>query len=293
MGTPASLSVRDLLAGARARLARAGVDSARLDAEVLLMAVLGLDRSGLYLAYERHPSIVELARFHELTERRAAGEPVAYLTGHREFMGLDFLVDRRVLVPRPETEYLVEWALARARGWGESPRRVVDVGTGSGAIAVSLAHHLPPSNAVKVVGSDRSFDALRVARLNGERLTPGRVAFVAGDLLGWCRPGLDLVLANLPYLREDQSHAGLAHEPASALFGSGHGFDLYRRLLPEASKLLTPTGALACEIDPDQRAAALTLAHDVFPGAEIQLRRDLAGLDRYLIVDRAPHHQQR
>lgn len=292
MSEPASASVRELLARARNRLAVAGVDTPRLDAEVLLMSMLGLDRAGLYLAYERAAAPAQAAQYAELVARRAAGEPVAYLTGHREFMGLDFLVDRRVLVPRPETEYLVEWALQRVRGWSGSPRLVVDVGTGSGVIAVGVAHGLPTSTPVRVVGSDCSLDALRVARRNAERLAPGRVTLVVGDLLGWCRPGIDLVLANLPYLREDQAHAGLVHEPAHALYSSGRGFDLYRRLLPEARGLLTSTGALACEIDPDQRAAALTLACEVFPDARAEVRPDLAGLDRYLIVDLAvnAHH---
>ncbi|HET9014828.1 MAG TPA: peptide chain release factor N(5)-glutamine methyltransferase [Thermomicrobiaceae bacterium] len=281
-----SRTVRDLLGDARAALERAGMDTPRLDAEVLLMHVLDVDRAGLYLAYQRSAGEDETRRYLGLIARRGAGEPVAYLTGHREFMGLDFRVDRRVLVPRPETEFLVEWALARAQRW-EGGGRVVDVGTGSGAVAVSLARLLPASTAPLIVGCDTSLDALRVARENASRLAPGRVALVAGDLLGWCRPGLDLVLANLPYLRADQAHAGLAHEPPGALFATGEGFDLYRRLLPQARALLGPDGALLCELDPDQRPTALALARETFPTAHVEVRPDLAGLDRYLIVDLA------
>src|SRR5690606_4098348 len=120
----------------------AQIDTARLDAEVLLRHLLGIDRAALYLRFPEPPPPGTTEAFHALIARRAAGEPVAYITGHREFMALDFHVDPRVLIPRPETEYLVEWALVRMRTWNDRPRVVVDVGTGSGAIAVSLAHHL-------------------------------------------------------------------------------------------------------------------------------------------------------
>src|SRR5690606_13335515 len=210
-------------------------------------------------------------------------EPVAYITGHREFMGLDFLVDRRVLIPRPETEYLVEWALAWLRERG-GDRLVVDVGTGSGAIAVSLAARAddPP---LRVVGSDRSLYALRVAAINRDRLAPGRVALVAGDLLSWCRPGIDLVLANLPYLRPDQANVGIAWEPAVALYAGETGFGLYEQLLPQVAARLRTGGAVGCEIDPSQRAIAIATARAHFPTARITVRPDLAGLDRYLIIE--------
>lgn len=276
-------TLRQLLHDGRQQLEQAGDETARLDAEVLLRHLLSIDRATLYarLPDPAPPDTVE--RYRDLIARRAAGEPVAYITGHREFMGLDFLVDRRVLIPRPETEYLVEWALAWLRDRG-GDRLVVDVGTGSGAIAVSLAAHADDP-ALRVVGSDRSLDALRVAAINRDRLAPGRVALVAGDLLSWCRPGIDLVLANLPYLRPDQAHAGIAWEPAVALYAGETGFGLYEQLLPQVAQRLRPRGAVGCEIDPSQRAIAIATARSHFPTARITVRPDLAGLDRYLIIE--------
>lgn len=276
-------TLRQLLHDGRQQLEQAGDETARLDAEVLLRHLLSIDRATLYarLPDPAPPDTVE--RYRDLIARRAAGEPVAYITGHREFMGLDFLVDRRVLIPRPETEYLVEWALAWLRERG-GDRLVVDVGTGSGAIAVSLAAHADDP-ALRVVGSDRSLDALRVAAINRDRLAPGRVALVAGDLLSWCRPGIDLVLANLPYLRPDQAHAGIAWEPAVALYAGETGFGLYEQLLPQVAQRLRTGGAVGCEIDPSQRAIAIATARAHFPTARITVRPDLAGLDRYLIIE--------
>lgn len=276
-------TLRQLLHEGRQRLERAGSDSAGLDAEVLLRHVLGVDRTGLYTRLPEPAPPGAAERYRALLARRVTGEPVAYITGHREFMGLDFLVDRRVLVPRPETEYLVEWALAWLARRPDA-RLVVDVGTGSGAIAVSVAAHAA-DRVPRVVGSDRSRDALSVAAANRDRLAPGRVAFVAGDLLAWCRPGIDLVLANLPYLRPDQAHPGIAWEPEVALYAGETGFSLYQQLLPQAAARLQPGGAVACEIDPDQRRAALTTARTHFPGARVDVRPDLAGLDRYLIIE--------
>lgn len=276
-------TLRDLLTAGRRRLEAAGDATAQLDAEVLLRHLLGLDRARLYARLPEPAPPGTAERYRALIERRAAGEPVAYITGHREFMGLDFLVDRRVLVPRPETEHLVEWALGwlrRRRGH----RLVVDVGTGSGAIAVSLAVHAADPT-IRIVGSDRALDALQVAAANRDRLAPGRVALVAGDLLTWCRPGIDLVLANLPYLRPDQAHAGIAWEPQVALYSDGTGFELYRRLLPQAAERLRRGGAVGCEIDPSQREVALATARAHFPGARIEVRPDLAGLDRYLLIE--------
>lgn len=280
-----SLTIRDLLREGQLRLARAGGDTPRLDAEVLLMDLLGTDRARLYLAYPDTAPGEIAGRFREWIERRAAGEPVAYLTGYREFMGLDFQVDRRVLIPRPETEFLVEWALERLQTSATGRKLVVDIGTGSGAVAVSLAHLLPDGVNPVIVGSDRDRQALQVAAMNRDRLAPGRVELVLGDLLEWCGGRIDLLLANLPYLRQDQAHAGLAWEPDIALYAGVDGLDLYRRLFPRATERLNPGGALICEIDPDQSAPIHELAKRHFPMARSSIECDLAGLDRYLIVD--------
>lgn len=252
---------------------------------MLLIHALGIDRARLYARLADPVPAMTATDYEALLERRAAGEPVAYLTGVREFMGLAFLVDPRVLIPRPETERLVEWGLARLRGAG-GPARVVDVGTGSGAIAVSLACLSAPAGdgRLLITGCDLSGEALAVAAGNVERLAPGRVALVRADLLQWCRGPIDLILANLPYLRRDQLHPGIAREPTAALVAEDAGFALYARLLPQAAALLTPGGSLGCEIDPAQRDRALALARQHFPAAQVRVEPDLAGQDRYLLL---------
>lgn len=277
------LTLRDVLRRATERLRQSGSPTPRLDAEVLLCHVLGIDRAELYRRLpEQSPGTLE--RFWELVARRERGEPVAYLTGHREFYGLDFLVTPETLIPRPETEFLVTWAAERLRARHDEPR-CVDVGTGCGAIIVSLAVTLGKQHPAVLVGSDRSLAALQVARANRERLAPGRVHLVCGDLLSWCRGPLDLVVANLPYLRPDQWHPGLAWEPAEALFAPDEGFGWYARLLPQVATLLRSGGGCIVEIDPAQAERALSTARSLFPHGKIAIRRDLAGLSRYLTIE--------
>ena len=275
-------TLREALADATARLSEAGSPSARLDAELLLMHALGWDRARLYAALPEPLPREAAAAFAPLLARRLAGEPVAYLVGRKEFMGREFAVGPGVLVPRPETECLVEWLVARAR----AAPRAVDVGTGSGAIALSLAHALP---AARVVAVERSATALAYAAENRRRQgLSRRVALVRGDLLSPVGP-VDIVAANLPYLRPEQHHAGLAHEPHEALFGSpdsSDGLDLYRPLLPQAARLLAEPGLLAAEIDPAQAEAMLALCRAAFPGAAVGVERDLAGLERFVTVER-------
>ncbi|HEX5505278.1 MAG TPA: peptide chain release factor N(5)-glutamine methyltransferase [Thermomicrobiales bacterium] len=269
------------LAAATARLRAAGSESPRLDAEVLLMHVLGWDRARLYAGLREPLAAGAAAAFAALVERRAAGEPVAYLTGHREFRGLDFAVGPGVLVPRPETECLVEWLLARARGRWSAPR-VVDVGTGSGAIALALARELAGA---RVVGVERAADALTYAAENRRRLgLARRVALVRGDLLDPLGAA-DIIAANLPYLRPAQLHPGIAAEPREALLGGADGLDAYRALLPQAAARLATSGLLALEMDPDQAVALVALCRAAFPGAAVGVGHDLAGLARFVTVE--------
>jgi release factor glutamine methyltransferase len=279
---PATLGAA--LAAGRTWLARAGIERAALDAALLLGHVVGLDRAALLARPEQPLSDQDWAAYAALLARRAAGEPVAYLTGRREFFGLEFAVDQRVLVPRPETEHLVELALAHLRALPPGPRLAVDVGTGSGAIAVSLAHALPD---LTVVAADVSQAALAVAGANAARHgVAGRVRLVCGSLLDWLGRPVDLIAANLPYLRPAQAHAGIAHEPAIALYGGPDGFALYRRLLAQAPPLLRPGGLLLAEIDPAQRDLALATAGRVAPGWPAAVHPDYAGHPRVLALRR-------
>jgi len=273
------------LRAAADRLAAARVDTPRLDAEVLLRHVLGLDRAALFVRLHDVLERTDAAAFGYLIERRLTGEPVAYLTGEREFMGLPFIVDSAVLVPRPETELLVEWAL----GWlaTRPAATVLDVGTGSGAIALGLAAHLFANWRGAIVATDVSAGALAVAAANRARLgLARRVPLVRGDLATWCRGPVDLLLANLPYLRPDQVAANpdLRAEPALALVGGADGLVLVRRLVADAPRLLAPGGALGLEIDPSQADAVRALIAASLPDAAIEVRPDLAGLARHVVA---------
>lgn len=265
----------------------AASETPRLDAEVLLRRVLGLDRTGLFVRLRDPLLPADRSAFEDLVGQRLAGAPVAYLTGEREFMGLPFAVRPGVLIPRPDTEGLVEWALERlATGPGAT---VVDVGTGSGAIALALAALLPPVWTGRILAADRSAEALAVARENRARLDPrGRVTLVRGDLATWSAGGVDLLLANLPYLRPGQvaANPALAAEPALALVGGADGLDPIRRLVNDVPRLLAPGGALGLEIDPSQAGEAARLVGAALPDARIETRPDLAGLARFVLADR-------
>lgn len=281
-------SVREALAWARSKLADQESDEARLDAEVLLAHVLGWPRARLYA----HPQRCLMARqqtlYQRLIERRMTYEPVAYLTGHKEFYGLDFFVDRRVLVPRPETELLVEQAIAVVEecAWRAGQAILADVGTGSGAIAVSLAVHLP---GVAIYAIDVSPEALAVAAENCRRYgVEGRVRLLAGDLLEPLPEPVDVIVANLPYV----SHAEYErlppevadYEPRPALDGGSQGLDTIERLLTSAVWHLNPGGVILLEIGATQGQAVTALAQRHWPHAAVELRQDYAGLDRMVTV---------
>ncbi|HBX23433.1 MAG TPA: peptide chain release factor N(5)-glutamine methyltransferase [Desulfotomaculum sp.] len=244
-------------------LQKKGIASPRLDAEVLLAHVLNQDRVYLYREAGSRLGTGAAGQYSNLLERRATGEPVAYLTGHQEFMGLDFLVGPRVLIPRPETELMVEYALGLLKGWSGLPV-AVDVGTGSGAVAVSLARLAP---GCAVYATDVSLEALVVARENANRHGV-QVYFGHGDLLGPLQgvlePGAAAVIAaNLPYIPKGDI-PGLPRdvrgfEPHEALDGGSDGLELYRRLVPQALVLLAPGGHLLMEIGPDQAQEVLHL----------------------------------
>jgi release factor glutamine methyltransferase len=269
-------------------LADAGVPTARLDAEVLLRQVLGVDRTRLFVRLRERPSADEAARFGELIERRRSGESVAYLTGRREFMGLSFAVGPGVLIPRPETELLVEWAL----DWltRRSKTTIVDVGIGSGAIALSIAANRLGSGDL-VVGVDWSESAIGYAKANRRQLgLVDVVHLVRGDLVAWCGGPVDLVVANLPYLRPEQREGNpdLHGEPVIALVSGDDGLDAIHGLLADVPRVLAADGAVALEIDPSQVGAVRELAQAELPDARIAALKDLAGLDRVVVADNSP-----
>ncbi len=274
------------LAEASRALAAAGCEQARLDAELLLAHALGVTRGYLYAHPERRLTPGEATAWHALLTRRLGREPMAYILGHREFHGLDLIVDRRVLVPRPESELIVERVLTWA---GQHEVRTVwDAGTGSGALALALVHHLPQAH---VVASDISADALAVAALNRQRLGLERVQLVRCDLLACARGALDVVVANLPYLTSDECRQAMPevsrHEPRGALDGGPAGLDLVARLLVQAAALDPPPALILLEIGAGQGEQARALARECFPRRSVAVRQDLAGLDR--VVEIAPH----
>ena len=252
-----------------------GVD--RLDAQLLLLHALGRggDERAWLLAHDDDVLPADLAaRYQDLLLRRLAGEPVAYLVGEKEFHGLMLQVDARVLVPRPDTETLVDWAIERLTGLREV--RVIDLGTGSGAIALALQKARPD---LQIHAFDASQDALAVARANGERLGLP-VRFAHGDWLEGAGNGYSLIVSNPPYVREGDPHMpALKHEPVSALTSGSDGLADIRRIVDAAPQHLAEGGWLLLEHGHDQAGEVRALL-DARGFAQVQSRRDLAGIER-------------
>ena len=277
-----SLTIREVLAGATAEIRQAGLDLPRLDAEVILAGILRKSRTDLLIDCQQVIPDLELHQFSRAIARRVAGEPVAYITGEKEFMSLSFKVDRNVLIPRPETEIVVEEALAI------KPLCVIDVGTGSGAIAVSIAHY---ARDVQVTAIDISAGALEVAKNNAIRHgVAERISFLRGNLVEPLdSPGFygrfDAITANLPYipsLEMDNLPVSVRqYEPFTALDGGQDGLQYYRNLCPPALNLLKEGGMLLLEIGYTQAG----VLKDFLAGlgyCDIEVISDLAGLDRVI-----------
>ncbi|MDX6698200.1 MAG: release factor glutamine methyltransferase [Solirubrobacteraceae bacterium] len=268
----ATASVRAALADAAARLEAAGCGSPRLDAELLLAEVLGTDRAGLVVGAERELSGDEAARFEALIVRREAREPVAYLLGRKGFRHLDLEVDSRVLIPRPETEVLVEAALELPHG-----TRLVEIGTGSGAVALALKSERPD---LQIVATDISAEALEVARANAKRLNLD-VEMVQADLLDGAGGPYDAVLANVPYV-DPLDYAILdpeigVHEPEVAIVAGDAGAAIIRRLVSQLGE--TPYVALEVGLAQEERVAGMLSG----AGYATETRRDLAGIERVVV----------
>ena len=274
------------LAQATTHLANQDVESPQLDAELLLAHLLDTSRAAILARPEQHLTPKQLTRYRDLVARRGNREPLAYILGYRDFYGLELMVDPRVLIPRPETELLVEHAL-RIASQMASPSHIADVGAGSGAIAVSLAVHLPEST---IYALDDSPGALEVITENARRHgVADRVHCLHSDLLAALPGPVDIITANLPYVTTDEWQE-LApeirnHEPRSALDGGPDGLALVNRLLATACPYLQPAGAILLEIGAGQGGAATALAREHLPQARVRLVQDYAGLDRLVIVE--------
>ncbi len=269
------MSRQQALSRARVILAQGNIEDAPLEGELLLRHVLGISRTQLYLDLDLELSPSHEEAFRQLVERRLSGEPAAYITGRSEFYGLDFYVDPRVLIPRPESELLVEKSISLAQNYPLFT--IAEVGTGSGAIVISLALELPQA---KIYATDISAPALEVARLNCQRHgVIDRVCLLQGDMLDPLPEAVDLIIANLPYVRKSEL-TGASFEPRLALDGGSDGVEKIRRLCRQLSGKLRPGGCLFLEIGEGQGVAVTTLLHTLFPQAKVRVIPDLGGIGR-------------
>lgn len=275
------MTVLDVLQSTTAYFKKHNIENARLNAEHLVAHVLGRTRMELYLDFERQLTEPELAPLRELVKRRGEGEPLQHLLGTVEFCGHIFLCDKRAMVPRPETEELVEFLESEVR----NPKsEILDIGTGSGVIALSLAAKFPE---VKIIGVDVSEDALSLAHENAARLgLSQRVQFLKGDLLENVDGTFDLIVANLPYVAAQDRHTlsrEVLHDPDVALFGGDRGDELVRQLIERAPSRLNPGGILALEIGLGQSEALLSmLAEKKY--RDICSKNDYSGVTRFLFA---------
>ena len=283
------MRLREAWARSRKRLELAGIPDAGMEAQVILRCALGIDRATFHASPDRELSDEDAEAFERTVERRIEGEPLSYITGHREFYGLDFVVTPDVLVPRQETEFLVEAVLEYARSRGDHALTIADIGTGSGTIAVALASHLPNAT---VYATDVSREALRVAEGNIRRHgLEGRVYLRHGDLFEALDGPVDVVVSNPPYLRDDEAAdlpLDVQQEPSVALVAGQDGMDVLRRLIVEVREYLSLGGLLAFEIDPRRLEAVEGLVGRTFPDKQIQVIQDHADLDRVVTVTIEP-----
>ena len=266
-----------------------------MNAELLIMFALDCDRAYLYAHPERKLTSDETQRYDEALTRRATGVPAQYITGHQEFWGLDLIVSPAVLIPRPETEHVVEAVLELAKAQmvdqrAPSPVKIVDVGTGSGAIAIALAQELPTA---EIHATDISPEALEVARANAARHErTSQIAFHQGDLLnGFLPASFDMIVSNPPYVgesEEDSVQLGVRKfEPRHAVFGGPTGLEIIERLIPQAQAVLKPAGWLIFEISGTIAEAVRRL---LLSWGEVAIKKDLQGIARVAIARKAISH---
>jgi release factor glutamine methyltransferase len=280
------VNLKQALKQSREVLSKANLEDASLEGEILLRHALQIDRAQLYSDLNRELSAPQAEKLWQLVQRRREGEPTAYITGHREFYGLDFYIDRRVLIPRPETELMVEKALALERS--RHFKSVADIGTGCGAIAISLALNLP---GLEVYAIDVSAEALEVARRNClKHGLADRIQLRHGDTLAPLPEPVDLITANLPYVTVPEiSRSGLAaFEPRLALDGGRDGLDKIRKLCLQAGDKLRPYGGMLLEIGQGQGRAVTDLLGHHFPSAAVEIIPDLQGIERVISLCLTP-----
>lgn len=276
-------TVRRVLAWTGDFLRRGGIERACFEAEELLAHTLGVERLVLYLHPERTLTAAERARFRELIRQRRAGVPLQYLLGEVEFMGLPLRVDRRALIPRPETEELVELILRELGPQGKAGLQILELGTGSGAIAIALAHSLPES---WLMATDISAPALGLARENAARNgVEARIAFLESDWFAAVEARFDLIVANPPYVSQEETarlpREVRQHEPRSAWDGGEEGLEALRRIITEAPSYLRSGGRLYLEIGAGQAARVRSLALACAAYEEMEVFRDLNGRERF------------
>jgi len=272
---------------AKQRIDGTGCATSHLDAQVILAYVLGVERTWLFAHYDYQLTAEQANAYTALIARRMAHEPVAYLVGRKEFYGLEFIVDRRTLIPRPETELLVDAVLDQAEAYDDVPVRIADIGTGSGAIALAVATNCPHAIVYAV---DLSKDALEVAHQNIARLDErSQVTLLHGDLLQPLPECVDIIVANLPYISQ-RDYCTLDadvrdYEPQLALEAGPEGLDAIARLLRQATQWLNRNGVIYLEIGADQGAAVLALVKAQLPYARgVSLRQDYSGRDRLVTI---------
>jgi release factor glutamine methyltransferase len=268
------VKLAEALNHSRAMLAQNAIVDAALEAELLLRHTLKIDRTQLYLDLKRELSLQDERAYEALIKRRLGGEPAAYIIGHHEFYGLDFYVDSNTLIPRPESELLVETALRLAP---DHHLTIADIGTGCGAIAISLALELPQA---KIYAIDISSAALEVASRNCQRHSVAdRVNLMQGDMLEPLPAPIDLIIANLPYVRQSElSHRNF--EPLIALDGGAKGTESIEKLCRQAQHKIAHGGSMLLEIGQGQGKSITSLLSNLFPDGNIEVLADLGGIDR-------------
>jgi release factor glutamine methyltransferase len=285
-----TLTIKEALDKSADYLRKKGSSSARLDAEVLLSFILKLARLQLYLQFDRPLSEEEITRYRELLKRRGEHEPVAYITGEKEFMSLPFFVNRSVLIPRPDTEVLVEQSIKRIREWidahsGAMPC-VFELGTGSGAISICLLLRFPE---LRILAGDISREALETARRNAERHgVESRLTLMEGDLFCGLEGPFDFIISNPPYIAEKDKNALspdiILHEPHKALFAGPEGLDVLIRIIREGKKIISHPGWILVEIGKDQYIKLLQIVGEPEKFQSVQVVEDYAGLVRVLCM---------